>query len=270
MFPDLARIVVEFIMETTKPDLIDKITDLTRPNKYIRDYQVSEEVMPDLVLVSPRHLFRMPYSLHEKTSLASAVISKEELKDFQMTDANPLKVSVKEFMPNPKEGEATRLFTEALDWYKMKNQDKNLNGAKTNVKREFQNKPIKFENLSESQFPPSIQKILKGIKDGKKRALFILINFFRSINLDKEELEKRIFDWNKKNTPPILEGYIRTQLTWSYRKPPVMPPNFDKDYYKGIGVIPTEEEIRTKNPVSYMVKKNFRHSEKPTKDKKHG
>src|SRR5690606_27815409 len=32
----------------------------------------------DLVLVSPRHLFRMPYSLHEKTALASIVISPEE------------------------------------------------------------------------------------------------------------------------------------------------------------------------------------------------
>jgi len=33
----------------------------------------------DVVLVSPRHLFRTPYSLHEKTSLASVVLDKHEL-----------------------------------------------------------------------------------------------------------------------------------------------------------------------------------------------
>jgi len=76
--------------------------------------------------------------------------------------------------------------------------------------------------------------------------------------MDKEEFEKRIFEWNKKNVPPLNEGYIQTQLSWSLRKPPVLPPNYDKDYYKGIGVIPTSEEIHSKNPINYMIKKNFK------------
>ena len=80
--------------------------------------------------------------------------------------------------------------------------------------------------------------------------------------MDKEEIGKRILDWNKKNLPPLNEGYIKTQLSWSYRKPSVMPPNYDKDYYKGIGITPTSEEVHLKNPVSYMIKKNF-NSENP-------
>jgi len=51
----------------------------------------------DLILVSPRHLFRMPYSLHEKTALSSVVIDKDKIRDFQITDAKPLKVDVKNF-----------------------------------------------------------------------------------------------------------------------------------------------------------------------------
>ena len=46
-----------------------------------------QDVIPDLVLVSSRHLFRMPYSLHEKTTLASVVVLPEELKNFQPHDA---------------------------------------------------------------------------------------------------------------------------------------------------------------------------------------
>ncbi len=255
MFPDWARIVVQFMTESIKKELIDKITDLSRPNKYIRDFQVSEEVMPDLILVSPRHLFRMPYSLHEKTSMASIVLSEEELKNFQLTDASPLSVKIKNFIPDSKEGEASRLFLEALDWYKGKGEVKEKTVYNSEKLEKF--KQIKFEKLTDNSFPPSIQKILLGIKDGKKRALFILINFFRSINMDKEEIEKRILDWNKKNLPLMNEGYIKTQLSWSYKKPSVMPPNYDKDYYKGIGIVPTQEEIHLKNPVSYMIKKNF-------------
>lgn len=264
MFPEWARIVTQFITDSVKKELISKISDLSRPNKYVKDFHVSDEVMPDLILVSPRHLFRMPYSLHEKTALASIVLSLDELKNFQLTDANPMKVKIKNFMPDSKEGEASQLFRESLDWHK----------GKANPQKDFQQnagkfQPIKFEKLSDDTFPPAIKEILKGIKDGKKRALFILINFFRFINLDKAEIEKRIFEWNKKNTPPLLDGYITSQLSWSYRKPPVLPPNYDKDYYKGIGIVPTQEELNSKNPVNYIVRKNYKKPEeiKPRKNK---
>ncbi len=95
------------------------------------------------------------------------------------------------------------------------------------------------------------------MEDGRKRALFILLNLFRSAGMEKDELEKRIYDWNKKNKIPLKEGYIKSQLLWSYRNKIIPPPNFEKDHYKGIGIIPTEEELRYKNPVSYLAKKSF-------------
>ena len=239
-------------MEQTKHQLIEEISKMSRPSKYIRDFEASEEVMPDLILVSPRHLFRMPYSLHEKTALASIVLSKKELADFDLKNANPMTAKVKNFTPDVKEGEAKELLVQALDWYKSNVDSKE---PKSEERKEY--KQIKLTNLSDKFFPPSIQKILQGIADGKKRALFVLLNFFRSVGMEKDELEKRIFSWNAKNKPPLKDGYLKAQLIWAYRNKVVLPPNFDKDYYKGIGVIPTDEEIRLKNPVTYVVKKHF-------------
>ena len=262
MFPEWPRIITQYIIHNTREKLIEKITALTKPSKYVRDFRAPEEVMPDLILVSPRHLFRTPYSLHEKTALASMVLKPEEMKNFQLTDADPLKAKVRDFMPDAEEGEARELLREALDWYKEKGE---IIG-----KKEFEFKPIKLSNLSEKNLPPSIKKILQGVSDGRKRALFILINLFRSVGMEKEELEKRIDDWNKKNELQLKQGYIKSQLMWSYRNKIVPPPNYDKDYYKGIGIIPTEEEIRYKNPVNYVVRKTFqetRLSKKKPKNK---
>ena len=205
----------------------------------------------DIILVSPRHLFRTPYSLHEKTSLVSVVLNKNEIKDFQPKDADYLKVKVKNFMPDVEEGEASELLLQALDWH-----EENKSPYSETEKKSFDYKPIKFENLSEKMFPPSIKKILRGLSDGKKRALFILLNLFRSVGMSRDELEKRIYEWDKKNRVPLKKGYIQSQISWSYRNKIVPPPNFDKDYYSGIGIIPTAEEMRYKNPINYILRKN--------------
>jgi hypothetical protein len=252
-FPEWPRIITKYIMEMTKKKLIDRVTELTKPSKYIKDFSASQEVMPDLILVSSRHLFRMPYSLHEKTALASIVLTLEELKNFQPKHADPLKVEIRNFMPEAEEGEGAELLREALDWYNTKHPEAS---ETEKLKREF--KPIKLENISEKNFPPSIIQILQGVKrDGKKRALFILMNFLRSLGMEKEYVEKILYDWNKKNEPMLKEGYIKIQLIGSYRKKPIPPPNFDKDYYRAIGIVPTEEEIRYKNPVSFTFKKTL-------------
>ena len=252
MFPEWPKIIIQYINRQIKKQLIDEISELSKPSKYIKDFSAPEQVIPDLILVSPRHLFRAPYSLHEKTALSSIVLNSSEIKNFQPKQADPLKLEVKNFMPEAKEGEAQELLVQALDWAK-----ENLSESffeKSSVERDF--KPIKIDNLSEKNFPPSIQKILQGIKDGKKRALFVLINFFRSVGMGKEELERRIFEWNSKNEPPLREGYIKAQLSWSFRNKITLPPNYDKDYYRGIGIEPTEEELRYKNPVNYISKKS--------------
>ncbi len=256
-FPEIPRIITNYIIEMTKQELIKKISNLSKPSKYVKDFQAPKEVMPDLILVSPRHLFRSPYSLHEKTRLASVVIEPEELKDFQPKHADPLKAKPKNFLPESESGEASELLREALDWHKNQNPEDESEKKPGKSFKHVKLKELSIK-LSEAHFPPSIRKILKGLRDGRKRALFILINFFRSIGMDKDELEKRINIWNEKNEVPLKKGYIKSQLSWSYRNKLILPPNYDKDYYKGIGINPTEEEFRYKNPVNYTTKKMLR------------
>lgn len=263
MFPEWPRIIMEFIIAASKKDLIDRITKLEKPSKYVKNFEASKEVMPDLILASSRHMFRMPYSLHEKTALTSAVLKFEELKNFQPKDADPLKVKIRNFMPEAEEGEATELLREALDWQKNQHPEKQWK----NEKKEFSAEPIKIFGSPDEIFPPAIKKILQGVKDGKKRSLFILINFCRSIGIENEELEKIICEWNEKNETPLKKEYIKSQLLWSYKNKIILPPNYDKDYYKGIGIFPTEEEIKFKNPVNYAKKKSRQNTFKTQKEK---
>src|SRR3989344_7233223 len=116
MFPEWPRIMTKYIIATIEKDIIKEISNLEKPNKYIRDFQASKEVMPDLILVSPRHLFRTPYSLHEKTSLSSVALDSNKIREFQPRDADPLKAEVKNFLPESREGEASLLLMQALDW----------------------------------------------------------------------------------------------------------------------------------------------------------
>ena len=115
---------------------------------------------------------------------------------------------------------------------------------------------IIIQNLTPDLYPPSIKKILEGaMDDGKKRALFILLSFFFSLKLSQEQISSIIAEWNAKNKEPLRDGYIKAQLSWYSKNKGKLPPNFDKSYYKDIGIIPTPDEIRTKNPVSYVIKK---------------
>jgi len=230
------------------------ISSLKNPENFTQSQEVDlfDLMGLDLILVSPRHLFRTPYSLHEKTALSSVVLSEDELKDFELRDADPMKVKIKNFMPNSEEEEAKELVMQTLDWAKNR-EIKGTNDAKKITGKYAEFKPIKLKEIKESNFPPTVSKILEGLKDGKKRGLFVLINFFRSIGMEKEDLEKRILEWNKKNEVPLKEGYVTGQLSWSYKRKPIMPPNFNSDYYKGIGLQITSEEMKMKKPVNFMI-----------------
>jgi hypothetical protein len=249
MFPEWPRILTKYIMAKTHNYLISEITKLSTPNKYIKDFQAPKEVMPDLILVSPRHLFRMPYSLHEKTALASVVIDKNKLSDFQPKDADPFKIKIKNFIPECKDGEATQLLMQALDW--------NQEHSSKEEKKTFEFKPINITDRSEKNFPPCMQKILLGVKDGKKRSVFALINFLRSIGTEKDELEKIIYSWNEKNQPPLQKGYIKSQIDWALKRKPILPPNC-MEFYKDVGVCNSDPLCKlSKNPVNYITRKNF-------------
>lgn len=252
-----------FLIEKNRKEIYECKKCKTTSNPYNKSSRkgnfsefISEDLFQlmglDIILVSPRHLFRMPYSLHEKTSFASVVIKPEDLEKFEIKDASSMSVSILNFIPDSKEGEARELVTRAMDWSKeieIKRGD-----TKEKVTGKFADfKPIEITDFSEVNFPPCIKKILIGIADGRKRALFVLINFFRSIGMDKNEMEKKIEDWNKKNPIPLKEGYIKSQLVWAYRRKPLMPPNC-RDFYKDLGVCEPDNLCnKIKNPVNYII-----------------
>ena len=267
MFPEWARMICVYLREMIKNQLIERITDLMNKSgdeknaerkSYVKDFEAPKQVMPDIILVSPRHLFRMPYSLHEKTSLASIVINKNEIADFKIQDANPLKVQVKNFYPSPEPEEARELLLQAIDWQKSREQQtkKEELGKET---RKGKYKDIIIKDLTPNLYPPCITSILQGIKqDGRKRALFILINFFKSLKLKDEEITSKIEQWNKKNYKPLKEGYIKSQLSWHSRQKTILPPNCDKEHYKDLQVCKPDNFCKLiKNPVNYTIKKSF-------------
>jgi hypothetical protein len=200
----------------------------------------------------------MPYSLHEKTALASVVIKPEDIKNFDMKDANPLKVKIMNFIPDSEEGEAYHLLREALDFKQPESQSQPV--PSNFGEKKF--KEITIKNLTPDLYPPSIKKILEGMPgDGKKRALFILLSFFFSLKLAPEQISAIIEEWNKKNAEQLRDGYIKAQISWYSKQKPKMPPNFDKSYYKDIGLTPTALELKAKNPVSYVIRKDFARSQ---------
>ncbi len=205
----------------------------------------------DLVLVSPRHLFRMPYSLHEKTALASTVILKEEIDNFSPKNADPLKVVIRDFYLPSKKNEATTLLEQALIAHEGEEQEK----EKTSKKQYEFAESLALSNVSENDFPAPIKKLLKGLTDGRKRGLFILITFLRCLNFPPEYVAAKVHEWNKRNQAPLKEGYIKSQLDWMFRqKKKILPPNYSNDsFYKDLGLLDKAPE--TKNPVGDVVRK---------------
>jgi len=235
------------------------------PEMFAKTREKTEQLIEaDLILVSPRHLFRMPYSLHEKTALASMVIESDKILDFQISDAKPFKIEVKSFMPESEPEEARELLLQALDWKEQKDkqesQKKEIKNQLSPIPQSKDFKQIQILNPSEEIFPPCIKIILKGIKqDGRKRALFLLMNFFKSLGIPMNEIEKRINEWNKKNYNPLKQGYIQSQLIWYQKNSARLPPNCDKPNYRELNICKPDELCRQiKNPLNYAIKTYFR------------
>jgi len=205
----------------------------------------------DLVLVAPRHLFRMPYSLHEKTALASAVLTKDEIENFSPKDANPLNVKIKDYLPNCEEGEARKLLAAALDWKKLdRSKEESLE------KKKYANyEKIDASGATESMFPAPIKKLLLGLEEGKKRGLFVLLTFLKSLNFPPDYINSRIREWNNLNKPPLREGYVKSQIDWHLKQSKqILPPNYDNDnFYKDLKLIDKKPDV--KNPIVEVLRK---------------
>jgi len=131
--------------------------------------------------------------------------------------------------------------------------------------------------LPQESFPPCIKLILKGLKDGRKRSLFLLVNFLTSVGWDYDAIEELLREWNAKHTEALSETLIMGQIRYhKAQKKNMLPPNCDNDgYYIAFGVCkPDWLCAKIKNPVNYsiikskMLKKDEKTSEKTKKDVK--
>ncbi len=253
LFPDAPRKITQYLHEIISKKLLERISGIGESVRGVKDFEGAKKVMPDMVLVSPRHLFRMPYSLHERTCLASVVIKPEQIQKFQPSWAKPDLIFPKPFIPDAERNEARELLIQALDFAKHKEGAKKQEQKMSAMQRE-----IVIKDLTADMYPPCVSAILKGIKqDGRKRALFILMNFFKSINMPIDEIQKRIEEWDKLNYKPLRGGYIKTQIAWFSRQKAVLPPNCDKPFYKELAVCNPDNLCKLiKNPINYTVKKS--------------
>jgi len=234
---------------TTKRYFCDKCGKYKTRDQIKKEQTIKSQAdSVDIVLVAPRHLFRSPYSLHEKTALVSMVLTREEFEKFEITMADPLKIKIRDYDPNPEPEEARELLIEALDWAKKNEPER----------KKYDGKALDLKGLTitEEMFPLVIKKIMNGMKeDGRKRALGVLLSFFSSLEFPKEYMEEKAYEWNKKNYKPLKEGYIQSQIEWSARNKR-LPPNYDKPTYKELGV--ASETDGLKNPINYTIREAMR------------
>ncbi len=203
----------------------------------------------DTLLVSNRHMYRLVYSLHEKSGLASIPVPRSDILSFSRADAHPDKVTVSEsfLSRHIPRGCAKQFFYSALAFRPPEEVQR----------KSFSEIVWEGEAAEEALFPPPIRALLSGVSDGRKRALFVLTNFLSSVGWSVEMIEARLLEWNDSLSDPAKESDIRNHLRYHAKKSEsVLPPNFDNDmYYRDIlgdRFVHDELSARIKNPVQYV------------------
>ena len=214
----------------------------------------------DTLLISSRHLYRAPYSLHEKSGLVSIPIDSDNILKFDKRDAEPQNVTTNyKFMQrNAKHDEAGHLFLQAFDFTASQREKE---------KESFTPIEVPATAIPEQHFPQCIKRISEGLEDGRKRAIFILINFLRSVGWSPEQVESYAREWNERNNQSLRENYLVGQLRYAKRKKPMLPPNCNNTaYYQSMGVKCSENIcMKVKNPVVFA-KRGARHTKRSKKE----
>jgi len=208
----------------------------------------------DTILISSRHLFRMPFSFHEKSQLVSVPIPLDKILSFKKEYAKPENVKIQQgFLDRSAEkNEAGKLVVQAFDF-------------EPKIEEEAPKKRIEYDEISdaipEAFFPPCMKIILQGLKDGKKRSIFVLKNFLRNIGWSNEQIKARLEEWNKVNGKvgeSLRQVYIEGQLRYNEKNKSPPPPNCNnKSYYIDLGVCKPDDFCRRiKNPLMYTILKS--------------
>lgn len=317
LFPDVAKRTVLYMIQELKEKICKSILDHDgggiKAIKHISTkYKIPESDLEfdektglfdymkvidiDTILITSRHLFRMPYSLNEKSGLVSVPLPNDKISTFERLDALPEKIKPElcenfEFLTyDPKHGrDGNKLLIKVYE-----NLDANIDYKE--VEKEFRSKMqdkegrlqstggniIEFEidqEVSLEDFPKTISYALKeNFLDGRKRALFLLVTFLSSIKWDWTTIDNMIEEWNSRQTEPLKKQYIGAQMSWfKVREKPISPPNFKNvNYYSAIG-IPKEvvqidqrafRGVTIKNPLHYVFVKLKRAELQKELDKK--
>ena len=222
-------------------------------NSFRRTFNSSSIIEVDTLLISSRHLYRMPYSLHEKSRLASRPFNPEKVLKFEKKYAEPGKVKISKWRfldrGDVKRSEAGELAYKSLEF--MEGQEKE---RETNFERVYED----IGEIPEQLFPPCVKIISKGLGDGRKRSLFILTNFLTSCGWGYDKIEKFLNEWNEKNNEQLREVLIVGQIRYHKgRKEKILPPNCsNKMYYVDMGICkPDNLCSKVKNPVNYARRK---------------
>ncbi|MBM3199451.1 hypothetical protein FJZ53_00845 [Candidatus Woesearchaeota archaeon] len=273
LFPDGPRVIAAYLKELindplsaallSKNTIDDIATNVGKPKEELLTEGVFNPFVVadiDTILISSRHMFRAPFSINEKSGLVSIPLKPESLANFKPDDAKPGNVSTAfGFLSFDKIPNASKLIIQAFDWYSKQSIKKNETAA---ITKELSGPKKDFEALTTAikadYFPPCILKIMGGVKeDGRKRALFILLNFLKSCGWSPEDIKEFVCEkWNKNNYEILKEGYILSQLSWHKRQPKVLlPPNCDnKSYYIDLRLCSKDGLCnKVKNPVNYAI-----------------
>lgn len=344
----------------------------------------------DEILVSSRHLYRCPYSLHEKSGLVSLPINPDDVLSFKRESAEPKKVlelidfilknkelisygpneaqnsqllnkrcgnqnenqssslsnsssdsktiassssnPLSSSLPNwplhhklnqsdpsdPSEqlailrenhliflddskidsSEGKTLITEAFDYnpdldqsrysYHQSHMDipsrrdnfEGANSGDSTTQSEYKPLVISLEgtnldidSFADKYFPPCIRLGLKGLSDGRKRFLFIFVNFLKSIGWNSKDIIDAVHKWNSRNKEPLSSQMIDSHLKYHLsKKGKTAPPNcISKGYYTDFGICKPDETCSlVKNPLNYaqlMLKRTKGEEKKARKPK---
>ena len=253
MYPRIPQVLAGFIRESLREKILSMLVR-EHSAKKLYESAGSENLDPFRFIDiengwGERHLFRAPYSLNEKTWFVSLPL--RDPIDFREDMVTMQNARVGErFIKECRENEAMDLLRDAFNWA-AKSEPK---PKKSPVRKE---REYPTSRVPEDAFPPCIARIFSGLDDGKKRSVFTLINFLRSMNWSWEEIETRIAQWNAGNAKPLPQTFITGQINWNRHQPKRPPANCSNElFYKSIGIcIPDDTCSKIKNPVTYPFKK---------------
>ena len=215
----------------------------------------------DTVLIASRHLYRMPYSFHEKSQLISVPVDINNILQFEKEEAQPEKVIIKHpFLDRSTDyPDAEALLRNAFDFAPKKASWSELKGdEKAGEMKGKQDYALPEKAIGEENFPPCVKIILNGLEDGRKRSCLILINVLASCGWEYDLIEKKLMEWNEKNPEPLRPQYILGQLRYAKQVKKILPPpNCNNlSYYKSYSICKPDELCKQiKNPLQYAKRK---------------